>query len=93
MLASVDGIQNLSRTVVLAFGTDGVDGAQARRGPPVAGAVADDSTWNRARGMGLDPARFLAESDSYSFFKKVGGQIITGPTNTNVNDLYMMLLF
>jgi glycerate-2-kinase len=47
----------------------------------------------RAKRMGLDPERFLADNDSYVFFKKLGGQIITGPTNTNVNDLYMMLLF
>ena len=61
--------------------------------PPVAGAFVDDTTLTRAKAMGLDPQTFLADNDSYSFFKTLGDQIITGPTHTNVNDLYLMLVF
>lgn len=97
-LAAVKGISNLKKTVILAFGTDGMDGTQPRgrprRGyPPVAGAFLDDTTLTRAKAMGLDPQTFLADNDSYSFFKTLGDQIITGPTRTNVNDLYLMLVF
>jgi glycerate-2-kinase len=60
---------------------------------PAAGAIADDTTWMRAGAIRLDPHRFLANNDSYSFFKTVGGHIVTGRTNTNVNDLYLMFVF
>jgi hydroxypyruvate reductase len=98
VLAAVNGIKNLKRTVILAFGTDGVDGAQPRSrrqgaSLPVAGAIADDTTSMRAGVIRLAPQRFLANNDSYSFFKTVGGQIVTGRTNTNVNDLYLMFVF
>ena len=44
------------------FGTDGVDGPT-----DAAGAVAAADTLVRARGLGLDAARALAENDSYNF--------------------------
>ncbi|MDH3772242.1 MAG: hypothetical protein OET79_14810 [Nitrospirota bacterium] len=33
----------------------------------------------------------LKEHASYTFFNQVGGHIITGPTKTNVNDIYLIL--
>jgi glycerate-2-kinase len=98
VLAAVERIDGFKKTVILAFGTDGIDGMQPRRRqlagyPPIAGAVADDTVLARARGMGINPRAFLVNNDSYSFFEALGGQIVTGPTNTNVNDLYLMLLF
>jgi hydroxypyruvate reductase len=71
---------------VLSAGTDGVDGNS-----PAAGAFADETTLTRARALGLDAADFLARSDSYSFFEKLGDAIITGPTGTNVRDLRIVL--
>ncbi len=68
--------------VVFSAGTDGVDGNS-----PAAGAIADQTTVARARSLGLDPADFLARSDSYTFFEKLGDLIVTGPTGTNVRDL------
>ena len=73
-------------TVVLSAGTDGVDGNSL-----AAGAFADETTLTRARALGLDAADFLARSDSYSFFEKLGNAIITGPTGTNVRDLRIVL--
>ena len=73
-------------TVVLSAGTDGIDGNS-----PATGAVADETTLTRARALGLDAADFLARSDSYSFFEKLGDAIITGPTGTNVRDLRVVL--
>jgi hydroxypyruvate reductase len=40
----------------------------------------------------LDPNAFLANNDSYNFFKQIDDQLITGPTNTNVNDLLFILV-
>jgi len=45
-----------------------------------------------ARRKGLEPAQYLRRNDSYSFFERAGGHIVTGPTGTNVNDLYVMIV-
>ena len=72
--------------VVLSAGTDGIDGNS-----PAAGAIADESTLARARKLGLDPAEFLARSDSYTFFQRLGDLIVTGATGTNVRDLRILI--
>ena len=48
-----------------------------------------------ARERGLDPRAALADNDSYTFFDELGGSnlIRTGPTNTNVNDVYLLFAF
>jgi hydroxypyruvate reductase len=38
------------------------------------------------------PERYLADNDSYRFFDRLGDLIRTGPTNTNVGDLQVILL-
>ena len=78
--------QSSHRAVVLSAGTDGIDGNS-----PAAGAIADETTIQRARNLGLDAHDFLARSDSYSFFEKLGDVIVTGPTGTNVRDLRIVL--
>lgn len=75
-----------SHTVILSAGTDGIDGNS-----PAAGAVADETTTERARAMGLDARSFLERSDSYTFFNALGDEIMTGPTGTNVRDLRIMI--
>ena len=73
---------------VLSAGTDGRDGNS-----PAAGAVADGQTLARARARGLDPARYLAESDAYHFFRTLGDTIEIGYTGNNVRDLRLWLDF
>lgn len=68
------------------LGTDGVDGAS-----DAAGAVLDGAILERARGLGLAPADFLARNDSEAFFRRAGGVIETGPTGTNVADVCVYL--
>jgi len=69
-------------------GTDGTDGPTE-----AAGAIADSTTLMRSMKYG---ARFLVESlndnDSYTFFKRLGDLIVTGPTRTNVMDLHIILI-
>lgn len=72
--------------VILSAGTDGIDGNS-----PAAGAIAGETTLARARNLGLDPADFLARSDSYNFFAPLNDLIVTGPTGTNVRDLRILL--
>ena len=71
---------------LIAAGTDGIDGPT-----DAAGAYADGSTLARAKAAGLDPRAYIADNDSYTFFKELGDLIITGPTGTNVADLVIGL--
>jgi len=75
-----------SHLVILSAGTDGIDGNS-----PAAGALADETTLQRARNLNLDAEQYLARSDSYTFFEQLNDLIITGPTGTNVRDLRILL--
>lgn len=86
-LAAAIDIAGKESIVVLSAGTDGTDGPT-----DAAGAVADTHTLMRAKAFGLNPRHFLANNDSYHFFKKLGDLFITGPTNTNVMDLRIILV-
>jgi len=79
-------INTSSHFVVLSAGTDGIDGNS-----PAAGAIADETTLERARNLNLEPTRYLARSDSYTFFEQLNDLIVTGPTGTNVRDLRILL--
>ena len=52
----------------------------------------DPTTLLRARESGLDPRRALAENDSYPFFAGLGDLVVTGPTGSNLMDLYLGLV-
>jgi len=67
---------------VLSCGTDGIDGNSN-----AAGAVADTESVVRALHFGELPSSFISSNDSHSFFKKMGGLVVTGPTGNNVRDL------
>jgi len=86
VLAAAQELAGLQKVFVAGFGTDGTDGPT-----DVAGALVDGKTSERASRKELDISRFLDNHDSYHFFKNVGGHIITGPTGTNVNDIYLIL--
>jgi hydroxypyruvate reductase len=75
----------------LAADTDGTDGGAGSADDP-AGAMVDGATTTRARGLGLDPAAFLADNDSTGFFERAGGLLRPGPTFTNVNDFRAILV-
>jgi len=74
------------RIAVLSAGTDGVDGNS-----PAAGAVADGETLERGRAIGLNARYMFRESDSYSYFARLGDAIVTGPTGNNLRDLRILL--
>ena len=71
----------------LAGDTDGVDGAAE-----VAGAVISPDTLAAARKAGLDAQAALDHNDAHTFFAALGAQVITGPTQTNVNDFRAVLV-
>jgi glycerate-2-kinase len=74
---------DLDDWVVASLATDGQDGTT-----DLAGAIGDRATWKRAIQAGIDPERALTANDSARVFENVGGAIKTGPTGTNVNDVY-----
>ena len=86
-LALAPALAVLPGAVVLAAGTDGSDGPT-----DAAGAVVDWTTLERARAKGLDPRAALAANDAYHFFAPLGDLVVTGPTGTNLLDLYLALL-
>lgn len=85
-LAIAIEIQNQPNLLVTCFATDGNDGPT-----DAAGAFVDGQTIARAKDANLDPQAYLNNHNSYHFFQTLGDLIITGPTNTNVNDLILVL--
>jgi glycerate 2-kinase len=70
--------------VVASLATDGQDGTTE-----LAGAIGDRETWTRAYHAGIDPSAALKANDSAIVFDQIGGAVKTGPTGTNVNDIYL----
>jgi hydroxypyruvate reductase len=71
---------------LLSGGTDGEDGPT-----DAAGAVVDAEVLAAARLADRDPADYLARNDAYAFFDPLGALLKTGPTQTNVCDLRVVL--
>ncbi len=80
----LDGLPNV---YAIAGDTDGVDGAEE-----VAGAIVSPDTLPRARNLGLNARERLADNDGHGFFERLGDQVVTGPTFTNVNDFRAILI-
>jgi glycerate-2-kinase len=80
-------LRELPGITVLCSGTDGNDGPT-----DASGAVVDSDTINQAVVQKLDHVKYLTKFNSYNFFKKAGGHIITGPTMTNVMDIIVVLV-
>ncbi|MBN1495827.1 MAG: glycerate kinase [Spirochaetes bacterium] len=80
-------IDGLDGCTIASIGTDGTDGPT-----DAAGAIIDGRTAEKAREKGLDIQDYIARNDSYHFHEKLGGLIITGPTNTNVMDVRIILV-
>jgi glycerate 2-kinase len=86
-LALAIALKGTAGIYAIACDTDGVDGAAE-----VAGAMIGPTTLDLAKAQGADPARALAENDAHSFFATIAGQVVTGPTLTNVNDFRAILI-
>ncbi|MFZ5518268.1 MAG: glycerate kinase type-2 family protein [Candidatus Zhuqueibacterota bacterium] len=87
VLAAAMDIKGMENVVVLSAGTDGTDGPT-----DAAGAIADGETIVRSESMGLKALEYLQRNDSYTYFNILGDLIKTGPTNTNVMDIRLLLV-
>ena len=79
---ALDGREDIT---FLAGGTDGIDGPTS-----AAGAVVDGTTVSRGAAAGLDAEASLADNDAHRFLEAAGDLLITGPTGTNVGDLWLV---
>ncbi len=79
-------IAGLQKTWIAAIGTDGTDGPT-----DVAGAVVSGATLDIAKRKQIDLRRALSRHDTYPALHALKSHIVTGPTGTNVNDLYLLL--
>jgi glycerate-2-kinase len=71
----------------LSGGTDGTDGPT-----DAAGAVVDADTLSNSSLLNLNIDDYIQHFDAYHFFEQAGGLIKTGPTQTNVMDLMVVLI-
>ena len=88
VLAAASALTSLGRRAAFAsIGTDGIDGPT-----DAAGAIADSSTVERVRQARASIADALVANDSYPLLAALGDLVRTGPTDTNVGDLQVLLL-
>jgi hydroxypyruvate reductase len=78
---------DLANTCFASVATDGTDGPT-----DAAGGIVDPLSCSRAVQLGLNPSKFLEENDSYHFLKETGDLIVTGPTQTNLMDIQILLV-
>ena len=87
-LAAALALNGLDRALLVALATDGSDGPT-----DAAGGFADGRSLERGTAAGLDAREHLAQNDSHAFLTATGDLLVTGPTNTNVNDLLFVFAF
>lgn len=71
--------------LVISLASDGIDNG------PMAGAIADVLTKGMTVSAGLDVDDHISKYDAQTFFEKVGANIFTGQTGSNVSDLMLLL--
>jgi glycerate 2-kinase len=71
---------------VLSAGSDGIDGNS-----PAAGAMADETTVERARALGMSTSASLEVFDAYRVFEALGDAVVTGVTGNNLRDLRILI--
>lgn len=86
-LSASEGLRGLHNACVIAVGSDGTDGPT-----DAAGGYADGDTFDELKGKGISLHETLRNNDAYHALRAVDGLIVTGPTGTNVNDLYLGLI-
>jgi len=74
------------KEVVISIASDGKDFIKG-----IGGAIADLNIAAKAGKMKLNINKYLDENNSYKFFKKVGGLILTDSTGANVSDLMIAI--
>ncbi len=87
-LSAVKILDGLVNAALITLATDGEDGVT-----DAAGAVVTGESFLRGRTLQIQPANYLLNHDSYSYFQKLNDLLLTGVTRTNVNDLCFLFTF
>ena len=90
-LGLVESLGGAPGIAALAADTDGADGGAGNPDDP-AGAIVLPDTQARALERNLKAATFLANNDSTTYFRELGDLVVSGPTQTNVNDFRAILI-
>jgi len=83
-LAAALELEPTDRITILAAGTDGTDGPT-----DATGAIVDAGSIARGAAAGADARRALADNDAYRFLRASDDLLVSGPTRTNLLDLYV----
>ena len=86
-LAAALALQNTPGVTVVSLATDGSDGPTDS-----AGGMADQGTVARGLAAGFSAVNALRRHDAYPFLQASGDLLLTGPTQTNVNDLIFIFV-
>ena len=86
-LAAAQVIKGTSNMTLIAYASDGTDGPTE-----AAGGFVDGNTVSELKIKGYEIKDVLKDNNSYNALKAINRLIITGPTNTNVNDLVIILI-
>ncbi|RZN46713.1 glycerate kinase [archaeon] len=86
-LGAATKLAGTSGIALCAIGTDGTDGPTE-----IAGGIVDGTTMQRALDEGVDIHAHLGRHDASSALVKMGDAIYTSPTETNVMDLYLVVI-
>jgi len=73
--------------LIIAVNLDGIEGNSTAMG-----ALIDNYILTQVVNNNINIKKYLNGNDSNSFFKLIEGEIITGPTGCNVNDLILVIL-
>jgi hydroxypyruvate reductase len=86
-LAAALALQETQGITIVSLATDGSDGPTDS-----AGGIIDGATVQRGRALGLDAASYLRRHDAYPYLQATHDLLVTGPTQTNVNDLIFVFV-
>ena len=87
LMSLAESLNGLSGVSAMACDTDGVDGAD-----PIAGGAIDATSLSRADQLGYPVRRAIEDNDGHGWFAALGDSVVTGPTQTNVNDFRAILV-
>lgn len=85
-LSAAPYLDGIPQALLVAIGSDGTDGPT-----DAAGGMVDGATMEKLRNANISVIETLANNDAYTALQQVDSLLCTGPTGTNVNDLYFLL--
>lgn len=86
-LAATKSLSQTNNITLISFGSDGTDGPT-----DAAGGIVSGDSYQKLLDAGLDLISILEDNNSYYALKKIGDLLVTGPTQTNLNDLVIIII-